>query len=440
MRRLGTLWLAAALVAITAVFAASAAAGGGQGNDGKQGGDAQASQQQGSGNDQGSKQQKSGDQQSTSGGGQSVKPAQSGDAGTKPGSDTSKWTTTHVGDKPDVSKRYGNGKTAAEIAADRGAPDSTILSGPGNSQPHKVTACGKKGNRSGGVDVHAVKSYSSSDCQTQKPEPQPQQPEARKPVEAKPAEQKQLELEVDRAHADKVTICHATGSATNPFVAITVDRHALEHGHTAAKGDIVPAPAGGCPTASADTGSVLGATASVCGAEQAKGDDDSRDASASKDEPKGDEDNDGDECTTSSTASAGLGASVFGPTAPTHVVAAATSGLQQAAPATTPPAASMPPTVDVSNARAATQNAPTAAATPQGQGQGQGQGQVLGAIASLTPKKHAAHGGVLGAVGSIAGTTLPFTGFPVWLALLAALALLALGLVLRRGGGTAARP
>lgn len=45
----------------------------------------------------------------------------------------------------------------------------------------------------------------------------------------------------------KITICHATGSATNPYVEITIsvnglNGHADHHDH----GDIVPAPAGGC--------------------------------------------------------------------------------------------------------------------------------------------------------------------------------------------------
>jgi hypothetical protein len=39
-----------------------------------------------------------------------------------------------------------------------------MLTGPGNSQPHKVTACGKPNNKSGGVDVHAAKSFSSAAC------------------------------------------------------------------------------------------------------------------------------------------------------------------------------------------------------------------------------------------------------------------------------------
>ena len=44
----------------------------------------------------------------------------------------------------------------------------------------------------------------------------------------------------------KVMLCHATGSATNPYVLITVSENGL-HGHDGHEGDIVPAPAGGCP-------------------------------------------------------------------------------------------------------------------------------------------------------------------------------------------------
>jgi hypothetical protein len=44
-----------------------------------------------------------------------------------------------------------------------------------------------------------------------------------------------------------VTICHATGSAKNPYVKITVSVNGL-NGHDKHNGDIIPAPAGGCPT------------------------------------------------------------------------------------------------------------------------------------------------------------------------------------------------
>jgi hypothetical protein len=78
--------------------------------------------------------------------------------GVKPSNNTKKNTKTTAGAKPDVSKRYGNGKTAAQIAKSRGAPDSTEIRGPGNSQPHKVCRNGHW------VDVHAVKSYSDNTC------------------------------------------------------------------------------------------------------------------------------------------------------------------------------------------------------------------------------------------------------------------------------------
>jgi hypothetical protein len=66
-----------------------------------------------------------------------------------------------------VSKRYGNGTTAAQIAVSRGGT-GVELTGPGNSQPHKVAVCPHKTNRSGGVDVHAIKSFSAT-CAAQQP-------------------------------------------------------------------------------------------------------------------------------------------------------------------------------------------------------------------------------------------------------------------------------
>ena len=45
---------------------------------------------------------------------------------------------------------------------------------------------------------------------------------------------------------DKITICHATGSSTNPYVVITISVNGL-NGHGDHEGDIIPMPAGGCP-------------------------------------------------------------------------------------------------------------------------------------------------------------------------------------------------
>lgn len=45
----------------------------------------------------------------------------------------------------------------------------------------------------------------------------------------------------------KITICHATGSTKNPYVEITVSVNGL-NGHDKHPGDIIPAPAGGCPS------------------------------------------------------------------------------------------------------------------------------------------------------------------------------------------------
>jgi hypothetical protein len=116
-------------------------------------------------------------------------------AGIKSSSTTAKWTTCSTGGgqgtsatcsgsqsatgvlagKPDGSKQYGNAETAAQIANSRGAPAGTKVTGPGNSQPHKVAVCPRKANRSGGVDVHAVKSYDTSACAEQQPQAPPGQ-------------------------------------------------------------------------------------------------------------------------------------------------------------------------------------------------------------------------------------------------------------------------
>src|SRR3954454_3610116 len=56
------------------------------------------------------------------------------------------------------------------------------------------------------------------------------------------------------AKAGKTTICHATGSATNPFVTITISNNALPAHRRHQDGrDIIPAPQGGGPGTSSQT-------------------------------------------------------------------------------------------------------------------------------------------------------------------------------------------
>jgi hypothetical protein len=51
----------------------------------------------------------------------------------------------------------------------------------------------------------------------------------------------------------KITICHATDSATNPYNEITIDFNGLR-GHSDHKSDIIPAPINGCPLVTATPG------------------------------------------------------------------------------------------------------------------------------------------------------------------------------------------
>jgi hypothetical protein len=91
-------------------------------------------------------------------------------AGVKPSNDTAH--DTHAAASSDQTKQYGNGKTAGEIAIQNGAAPSTVLHGPGNSQPHTAAAC------SGGheVDVHALKGKRGKGCGTQPSSPPAPQP------------------------------------------------------------------------------------------------------------------------------------------------------------------------------------------------------------------------------------------------------------------------
>jgi hypothetical protein len=49
-----------------------------------------------------------------------------------------------------------------------------------------------------------------------------------------------------RQGGGRIDVCHATGSATNPYVSITVSVNGLS-GHGGHPGDLIPAPSDGCP-------------------------------------------------------------------------------------------------------------------------------------------------------------------------------------------------
>src|SRR2546430_2775445 len=65
--------------------------------------------------------------------------------GVKPSSGTAH--DTHAPASSNRTKKYGNGQTAGGIAIRNGAPPSTTLHGPGDSQPHKAAG------RAGGHEV-----------------------------------------------------------------------------------------------------------------------------------------------------------------------------------------------------------------------------------------------------------------------------------------------
>jgi hypothetical protein len=304
-------------------------------------------------------------------------------AGVKPGSTTTKWTHCRTGGagtstatctaqagtpatKADVSKRYGNGKTAAQIAVSRGAPNGTLITGPGNSQPHKVAACGKKSNKSGGVDVHAIKSYDASACQPKTATP--------------PAEQTQ----VTQVCGQKTTVTTST-----KVVGVLHGKH--EHLMTNPKSAHFTKHDDKKVVATT-TETKVEATGENCGSSQTPGN-----------------------TTTTTTVT----------TTPVTPVAPVTPGTPApVAPVTPAPVTPAPVTSGGVNGTTGSQGTSNAAPTNAS--------GVLGANATIKKSKPA--GGVLGTVTNVAGSTLPFTGFPVWVALLLALALIAAGLMVWRRG------
>ena len=167
LRLTGTLVL---VLAIAALGSASAYAGNGQGNGNGKDDSAAASASAASAQDHGSSANAQGQLKKdeapapTASASAQVDPA-AAQPGVKPANDTTH--DTHAAASSEETKQYGNGKTAGQVAVQNGAVPSTILHGPGNSQPHKAAPC------SGGheVDVHALKGKRRTACGMQPPSP-----------------------------------------------------------------------------------------------------------------------------------------------------------------------------------------------------------------------------------------------------------------------------
>jgi hypothetical protein len=167
LRLTGTLVL---VLAIAALGSASAYAGNGQGNGNGKNDSAAAPASSASAQDHGNSANAQGQLKKDEAAAPTATAGAQVDAGAaqpgvKPANDTAH--DTHAAASSEETKQYGNGKTAGQIAVQNGAVPSTILHGPGNSQPHKAAPC------SGGheVDVHALKAKRRTACGTQPPAP-----------------------------------------------------------------------------------------------------------------------------------------------------------------------------------------------------------------------------------------------------------------------------
>ena len=167
LRLAGTLVLA---LGIAALASASAYAGNGQGNGKGQDDPAAPAAVSGGADDHGNSanapgQLKKGDAAATAAAAAQTQLA-APEAGVKPSNDTAH--DTHAPASSDQTKLYGNGKTAGQIAIGNGAAPSTVLHGPGNSQPHKASPCAGGHHE---VDVHALKAKRGKRCGSQPPSP-----------------------------------------------------------------------------------------------------------------------------------------------------------------------------------------------------------------------------------------------------------------------------
>jgi hypothetical protein len=318
--------------------------------------------------------------------------------GVKPSNDTQKDTSARA--DSNKTKEYGNGQTAGQIATSRGASGDTLLHGPGNSQPHKVLACGKNHE----VDVHAIKSYSDATCQVAEIK--------KSDIAAAPPAKEQTDC------TKSVTVTVPAGvwhRGSGEYVRLGSDENSAE-----GSDDLY--------VSSATTKTVV---VNACGKSDEQVHAAAFEVAVGKcGHPVGElgpanVEQKSDVAAQSQSTPAVLAPAVHAAETPAPVVPA------QAVPPATPATGGVAGVAGtLAPVTPATRQAAPAAAQPAGSAP---QGGVLGAQATIAPKAKPA-GGVLGTTARVASTRLPFTGIALWVVAIVAGALVAAGLTLRRAG------
>lgn len=145
---------------------------------------------------------------------------------------------------PTASAGNGNGQTPPGQAKKEAAPAPAP---PAHAPAHGVRGTSPQAAPKAKKAKPAPKPQSKPKQQAA-PAPQPQSA----PAPPKQAREQSSPSRGNSAIAhERVTFCHATGSATNPFVEITTSRSAVIRAHDRHQDgrDIIPVPAGGCPSA-----------------------------------------------------------------------------------------------------------------------------------------------------------------------------------------------
>jgi hypothetical protein len=318
------------------------------------------------------------------------------------------------------------------FAGDNGKGDERPETAPGqqNAKNAESPAPGQSGQERG---------KGSSAKKAGRPAKAPKAPKASKPAKSHAKHAKQPKAANPHAKAGKTTLCHSTGSATNPFVTITVSNNAVKaHARHHDGRDIIPAPAEGCP----------------------KGADKAKDAAPAKPDAAKERGNGHAKVTichaTGSETNPFVRITIAEPAVAAHrrhqhgedIIPAPEAGCPGPAAAAAPARAAEPaPATAPAELRAAAPSvalvAPATATAPGGEASLPGTADVLGEFATgAAPSADVAPATATresGASPSASLGSLPFTGLDLWLVIAAGLAALVAGFAMFRASrrGTA---